>query len=148
MFEICSHSAGRRLSLFCVALAVLFALSALFFTLLSRPRPLDNAAGRCAYLAACGWTADPASEDAREIELPAEFDPILERYNALQIAQGFDLRAAAGERCLRCSYDLVDYPGWEGRVIATLYLYHGRVIGGDVHTASAEGFMHALRRDS
>lgn len=125
---------------------MIFALCALFFALLSRPCSLDDAEGRCAYLAACGWTADPASEELREIELPAEFDHIWESYNALQLSQGFDLRAAAGERCLCCSYDLVDYPGWDGRVIATLYIYRGRVIGGDVHTASAEGFMRALRR--
>ena len=77
--------------------------------------------------------------------LPEEFDAVLEEYNALQLSQGFDLRAAAGKSCLCCSYDLVGYPGWEGRVIATIYIFQGRVIGGDIHTAAVDGFLRSLR---
>ena len=72
------------------------------------------------------------------------FDTVLEQYNALQLESGFDLLPAAGKKCLCFSYDLVSYPGWNGRVIATLYLFRGRVIGGDVHTADLRGFMRAL----
>ena len=106
-------------------------------------RCCTSAAG-CAYLAARGYTADPASETVRELTLPREFDDILEDYNRLQLAAGYDLRAGAGRTCLICQYELIDYPGWDGRVIATLYLCRGRVIAGDVHTASIEGFLRAL----
>ena len=94
--------------------------------------------------ASLGYEADPSSEEVKEIVFPKEFDAVLEAYNALQLSRGFDLRRAAGKPCLCCSYDLVGYPGWEGRVVATLYIRHGRLIGGDVHTASAEGFMAPL----
>ena len=145
MFEICSHSSRRFLSFAAAAALLLFAATAAFFAFSVPSRSLRSTQGRCAYLASLGWQADPASEEVRELGLPAHFDRILEDYNALQLSQGWDLRAAAGKLCLRCSYDLVGFPDWDGRVIATLYLYRGRLIGGDLHTAAAEGFMRPLR---
>ena len=145
MFENCSYSSRRLFSSAAAAAALLFALAAVFFALCADSPSLRSTEGRCAYLASLGWQADPASEEIREVEIPARFDRILEDYNALQQRQSWDLRAAAGKKCLCCSYDLVGYPGWDGRVIATLYLCHRRVIGGDIHTASAEGFMRPLR---
>lgn len=147
MFENCSHSPQRRALVSVFAVSALIALSAGLFALIAPARALRGTEGRCAYLASLGWQVDPASEELREVALPARFDALLEDYNALQLSQGWDLRAAAGKRCLCCSYDLVSYPGWNGRVIATLYLYRGRVIGGDVHAAATDGFMRPLRRD-
>ena len=145
MFENCSHSRGRLPSLFALAAALVFLAAAAFFCLRAPVFRLRSTQGRCAYLASLGYTADPASEELRESALPARFDAVLEEYNALQLRQGWDLRAAAGKTCLCCSYDLVAYPDWDGRVIATLYLFRGRVIGGDLHTAAVDGFMRPLR---
>ncbi|MBR0208069.1 MAG: DUF4830 domain-containing protein [Oscillospiraceae bacterium] len=145
MFENCSHSSGRLFPFAAAAAALLFVAAAAFFALRAPARSLRSTEGRCAFLASLGWQADPASEEIREVALPAEFDGILADYNAMQLSRGWDLRAAAGKTCLCCSYDLVGFPGWDGRVLATLYLYRGRVIGGDVHTAAADGFMRPLR---
>ena len=144
LFENCSHSSAGSFPAAAAAAALAIALAAALFALFSPHFALRSTEGRCAYLAALGLRADPASEEVRELALPDRFDALLEDYNALQLAQGWDLRAAAGKTCLCCSYDLVGYPGWDGRVIATLYIFRGRVIGGDVHTASAEGFLCAL----
>ena len=145
MFENCSHSSVRRFPAAAAAAALLFALAAALFALRAPVLSLRSTEGRCAYLASLGLRADPASEELRPVALPARFDALLEDYNALQLSQGFDLRAAAGRTCLCCSYDLVGFPDWDGRVIATLYLFRGRVIGGDVHTAAIDGFMRPLR---
>ena len=145
LFENCSQSPCRLFPLAAAAAALVFALAAAFFILRASAPSLADTAGRCAYLASLGYEADPASEELKEIVLPEEFDAVLEAYNALQLSQGFDLRSSAGKPCLCCSYELVGYPGWEGRVIATLYIRHGCLLGGDVHTASAEGFMAPLR---
>ena len=145
MFENCSHSAARRIPAAVVAAALFFALAAALFALRAPASSLRSTKGRCAYLASLGLRADPASEELRPVALPARFDALLEDYNALQLSQGFDLRAAAGRTCLCCSYDLVGFPDRDGRVIATLYLFRGRVIGGDVHTAAVDGFMLPLR---
>ena len=145
MFENCSHSPGHPFPFRAVGAALLFALAAALFVSFAPSRSLRSTEGRCAYLASCGWQADPASEELRAVRLPAQFNALLEDYNALQLAQGWDLGAAAGKSCLCCSYDLVGFSDWDGRVIATLYLYRGRVIGGDLHTAAVGGFMRPLR---
>ena len=145
LFENCSHSPSRSAALRTALIAVLFLLAAL---LILHPRTgrqsLDTTEARCAYLAALGLCPDPESEEFKEVALPADFDAVLEQYNALQLKNGFDLREAAGKTCQCFSYDLVDYPGWDGRVIATLYVFRGRVIGGDIHTADLRGFMRPL----
>ena len=144
MFENCSHSPLHSYVVKALAAAAFFALAALLYFSGCPYGELSTTEGRCAYLAARGYTADPASETVREITLPREFDDILEDYNRLQLTAGYDLHAGAGRTCLICQYELIDYPGWDGRVIATLYLCRGRVIAGDVHTASIEGFLRAL----
>ena len=146
MFENCSHSPGCRFPAAAAAAALVFAALAAFFALRAPALSLRSTEGRCAFLASLGYEADPASEEVKEVFFPEEFDAILEDYNAMQLAQGFDLRGAAGKSCLCCSYDLIGFPGRDGRVIATLYLFRGRVIGGDVHTAAADGFMRPLRQ--
>ena len=145
MFENCSHSSLRSSALRTGLIAVVFLLCALLILYpRERRERLDTTEGRCAYLVSLGLCPDPESESCKEVELPAVFDAVLEQYNALQLESGFDLLPAAGKKCLCFSYDLVSYPGWNGRVIATLYLFRGRVIGGDVHTADLRGFMRAL----
>ena len=145
MFENCSHSSARVFPAAAAAAALVFVAAAAFFALRAPVFRLRSTEGRCAYLASLGYTADAASEELREVAIPERFDALLEEYNALQLRQGFDLRAAAGKSCLCCSFDLVGFPGWDGRVIATLYLFRGRVIAGDIHTAAADGFLRPLR---
>ena len=144
MFENCSHSPRRVFLAAAAAAALLIALAALVFASRADAPRLTDTEGRCAYLAALGYRADEASEEIRDVVLPESFDAVMERYNALQLSQGFDLRPFAGKPCLCCSYDLLGYPDRDGRVIATLYIRHGRLIGGDVHTASVDGFMIPL----
>lgn len=145
MFENCSHSLRPAAALRTGLIAAVFLLLSL---LILSPREeragMDSTEGRCAFLVSLGLDPDPGSENCKEIELPETFDAVLEQYNALQLAAGYDLRRGAGRKCLCCSYDLLSFPGWEGRVIATLYVCRGRVIGGDVHTADVRGFMRPL----
>ena len=135
LFENCSHSAARRIPAAVVAAALFFALAAALFALRAPASSLRSTEGRCAYLASLGLRADPASEELRPVALPARFDALLEDYNALQLSQGFDLRAAAGRTCFCCSYDLVGFPDWDGRVIATLYLFRGRSAAATISSA-------------
>ena len=100
MFENCSHSSGRAFPAAAVAAALLFVLASSLFALRANGFSLRGTEGRCAYLASLGLQADPSSELLRTVFLPARFDALLEDYNDLQLAQGFDLRAAAGRSCL------------------------------------------------
>ena len=99
---------------------------------------------RVAFLAACGWTADPASEQAQIIHIPEAFPPIFEDYNALQLQQGYDLHDYAGRDCDLYTYAVTNWPDESQTVLANLYVFRGRVIGGDIHSTNLDGFMIGL----
>ena len=106
---------------------------------------LDDTDSRAEYLAGLGWEVDPESEIERVVTLPAEFSGVIAQYNALQKQQGFDLSAYAGKDIMSYTYELKSYPSGEEGVIAQLFVYKGRAIGGDIHSASLGGFMHGLQ---
>lgn len=99
---------------------------------------------RVRFLAECGWTADPASEQAQVIHIPEAFPPVFEDYNELQIQQGYDLHDYAGRDCDLYTYAVTNWPDETQTVLANLYVYRGRVIGGDIHSTNLDGFMIAL----
>ena len=99
---------------------------------------------RLAYIASLGWAIDPGSEELSQVLIPDCGEGFMTEYNELMRRGGFDLSPFAGKSAERCSYRLLDYPGCEEHVYLILYLYRGRVIGGDIHTAALDGFMHEL----
>ena len=78
--------------------------------------------------------------------IPEEFEAVMEEYNRMQRAQGYDLSRYAGKSCRQYSYKVTNYPDYDGSVIVTIYIAGRQVIAGDVHTASASGFMHSIKR--
>ena len=89
--------------------------------------------------------ADPATETAQEIVIPRVFNGVFGDYNALQKQQGFDLSTYAGETCTAYTYRVTNYEGSTDTVLAQLFVYRNRVIGGDIHATAMDGFMHGLR---
>ena len=94
---------------------------------------------------ALGWEADPVTETAQEIVIPRVFSGVFSDYNALQKQQGFDLSTYAGETCTAYTYRVTNYEGSTDTVLAQLFVYRNRVIGGDIHATAMDGFMHGLR---
>ena len=80
----------------------------------------------------------------REVMIPEEFDETYKKYNELQVEQGFDLEKYAGKRVMKYSYAVMNHPSGEEAVTATLLIYKGKLIGGDVASAKMDGFMHGL----
>ena len=105
---------------------------------------LSSTERRVAYLAALGWTADPASETEQPILIPKEFSKIYEKYNELQLRQGFDLRDYCGMDAKVYAYTVRNHPSGED-VVAQLILFADEVIGGDIHSTALGGFMHGIR---
>ncbi len=66
-------------------------------------------------------------------------------YNALQLQQGFDLRRYGGLICSMYTYRVLNYPSGDENVLAALFVYRNRVIGGDIHSTALDGFMHGLK---
>lgn len=106
---------------------------------------LSTAEGREKFLASLGWEIDPASEEFHSVVIPDELNGVMESYNEMLKAQGYDLSRHLGEKCDQYSYILTNYPNAEGTVYVTLYIQGNSIIAGDIHSTSVSGFMHGLR---
>ena len=126
-----------------VAAAVLLLLLGL--RLLADRADSSTPQGRLRFLERLGWQVDPASEEHRSIRLPDELGEVLENYNEMQKAQGYDLARHLGERCEQYSYRVTNYPDCGQEVWVTLYVRGRRVIAGDVHSTALDGFLHGLK---
>ena len=143
-----NEKTARRVRIACFAAAALMALLALAFRMPGRGAEGNAAEGRIAFLADCGWEVDPASEELKSVLIPDCGAGVMADYNALQLRQGYDLSAWEGRTVTQVSYRVTNYPGYAGTVWAVLYVSGRRVIGGDIHSAALNGFMHGLRRDA
>ncbi len=105
---------------------------------------------RIAYLSQFGWSVENDPIEVSEVILPEIFDDTYTKYNELQKAQGFDLSVYAGKRVKRWIYRVTNYPGYENQtcIQATLLIYEGQVVGGDVCSTELDGFMHGFVRDA
>lgn len=99
---------------------------------------------RVAYLAQFGWEVSAEPVQTQEVRIPTDPSDVFERYNDLQIAQGFDLHDYAGKTVRRYVYEVENYPNGEGQYYATLLICKGTVIGGDVCAAEKGGVMHGF----
>lgn len=100
---------------------------------------------RIAYLQDLGWEALAESEEYQSVTIPDCSEGAMADYNTLMKKGGFDLSEYQGKSVAQYRYELSNYPDCAQKVFAVLYVYKGRVIGGDIHTAALDGFMHELR---
>lgn len=106
---------------------------------------VTSAEGRIKYLSKLGWEADVSTEECKYVLIPKEFEGVMLSYSKLQTEQGYDFASFGGLECKQYTYVVTNYPVSDETVYATLYIKGGRVIGGDIHSASIDGFMHTLK---
>ena len=70
---------------------------------------------------------------------------MLQKYNELQISQGFDLAGYGGKTVKRYVYEVTNYPDTTDSYFATILVYKDNVIGGDVSSAAQGGLMQGLQ---
>lgn len=87
----------------------------------------ETAQERLAFLRKMGL--ESGEEEVSDILIPKPFDEIYETYNALQLEQGFDLERYQGRLVQRYCYQVTSS---EGAGVATLLVYQGKIIGGDL----------------
>jgi len=141
---------GRQDRLGAVILAVLLGIGLFFYCALPFPRGQKMAAReeRTAYLASLGWECNAGAETHKRIKLPDCRTGGMKDYNEMQRVCGYDLAPYIGKTVDVYTLPITNYPGWTASVYATLYLYRGRLIGGDIHAASLDGFMIGLESRS
>ena len=126
-----------------------FILLLLLFILLhasgGRAKNANSTEARVEFLQSLGWEADPETEECGTVVIPDCENPVMAEYNALLRKGGYDLSPYSGKCVEQYRYELTNYPNSKSTVYAVLYVSKGRVIGGDIHTASIDGFIHELR---
>lgn len=107
----------------------------------------ENAEQRNAFISQFGWkfSADPI--EVSEVIIPQNFDDVYMQYNEMNKSQGMDLDPYKGMRAKRWTYDILNYPGYEGQsgvIQLNMLVYNGQVIGGDVCSMEKDGFIHGF----
>lgn len=106
---------------------------------------VTDAESAAAYLLALGWEVDTDTVQIQGTVLPEYFDDMFSEYNKLQLEQGFDLEKYAGKEVTVYTFQVTNYSNTSCDVMACLMTCKSRVIGGDIHSAELDGFMHALQ---
>ncbi|MBP1736698.1 MAG: hypothetical protein H6Q60_579 [Oscillospiraceae bacterium] len=103
---------------------------------------------RIAYLQSYGWTVNEQPLASEELLIPEQFDDSYTTYLKLQSDQGFDLSQYCGKKVMRYTYEITNYPTGETGVQISLLIYKNNVIGGEVLSATQNGFVHGLAMPS
>ena len=101
--------------------------------------------GRVQFLKSFGWEVAASPTESGQVRIPQTTTDVLDRYNALQKSQGYDLSQYAGKTVMRYVYKINNYPGATEPVYATLLVYKNQVIGGDVTDTAAKGVVQGFQ---
>jgi len=101
--------------------------------------------GRTAYLASMGWEVSTPAISEENVVIPKEFSDVFSKYNELQLSQGFDLSKYSGKELKLYTYKVLNHESSD-TVLAQLYVYKGKVVGGDIHSSALDGFMCGLKK--
>ena len=100
---------------------------------------------RVKFLTDLGWEVTTSPVESSQVRIPQERSEVFDRYNALQLSQGYDLSAYAGKNVMRYVYKVENYPDAVEPVYATLLIYKNQIIGGDITNTAARGMIHGLK---
>lgn len=101
---------------------------------------------RVAFLATYGWSVNAEPKEMQKVRIPENSDnKVFARYNELQRSQGFDLSAYGGKEAMRYVYEILNYPEAASPVYASVLVYDGRIIGGDITNTAPEGKIHGFK---
>ena len=93
------------------------------------------------FLAQFGWEVENEPLEEVKINIPTEFDKVMNAYNELQRSQGLDLTKYRGRDVTRYTFRVTNYPDYTGTVLANVITYKGKVIGGDLCSSDVTGFI-------
>jgi len=96
---------------------------------------------RINFLKQFGWEVKEEAVEVEKVTIPSEFDKIFVNYNEIQKLQGLDLSKYKRKTLTRYTYEVTNFPNYDGKVLATILVYRNRVVGGDICSADANGFV-------
>ena len=147
----------KLVGVICVALTVLITLIAFVPTygVLDTDADADasytydkikSTSDAAAFLSQFGWSVESTPEEVKTVTIPAEFDKVFAAYNELQKAQGLNLTKYRGKDVTRYTFRVTNYGEYDGTVYANVLVYRNRVIGGDLCSADATGFVQGFEK--
>lgn len=92
------------------------------------------------FLSEYGWEVDLENVHTQHTVIPQNFSEVYERYNALQLKQGYDLSKYKGEETIQYTFNVTNYKGYD-YVEAHVLTWGGKIIGGDLCSTELNGFM-------
>lgn len=154
---------GSTLKFFGVTTAALVALVTLLFFIPAAPNTAEvagsidvsesvrydkikTAEDRLEFLRSFGWEVETKPIEETDVTIPAEFDKVFKAYNELQREQGFDLTKYQKKQVKRYTYRVTNYPNYSGDVYLSILMSKNKVIGADICSADANGFIHGLQK--
>jgi len=99
------------------------------------------------FLNAYGYNITEKPIQIQEIIIPQQFSADYEKYNEFQKLSGFDLEKFKGFRVKKFTYKVLNYPDSSDEVVANLFIYNDKVIGGDICSTTLGGFVHGFVKE-
>lgn len=96
---------------------------------------------RIAFFKQFGWEVAEKPIEISDVTIPETFNTVYENYNKMQLEQGLDLSKYKGKICKQWVYEITNYPSQTATVRGTLLVMDNVVIGGDISSASLNGFI-------
>ena len=104
----------------------------------------DTDAGRIDFLEKQGWRVKAELVEEATFTLPENFDRVMQGYNEIQKTQGLDLSRYRKKKVTRYTYEVTNYPDYDGTVYANLIVYRGRIVAADLSSADPLGFVRGV----
>lgn len=101
----------------------------------------ETSEDRIAFFKQFGWEVAEKPIEVSEVTIPQTFNTVYENYNKMQKEQGLDLSKYQGKTCKQWVYEITNYPSQAATVRGTLLVLDNVVIGGDISSASLNGFI-------
>lgn len=135
-----------------LSVAVLITLVALIPTYADDAEPTSSISyskiyensDRINFISQFGWEVKEPPVEEVEVTVPESFDKVYLGYNEMQKEQGLNLSKYKGKTVTRYTYEVTNYPDYDGTVYISLLVYKDKVIGGDVCSADVNGFVHGF----
>ena len=107
---------------------------------------LETPESRVEFLASNGYTVSQEPARTQEVMIPKEFTEVYERYNAMQVSQGFDLEKYRGKKVMQYVYLVENWTQDDDPepVYATLLTYKDKLIGAELSRGGENGFLRPL----
>lgn len=126
--------------MFFIALIAIISITLSFLIFSSNMDVLNQA-----FLSRFSIKTDLNAVSQEEFTIPYEFDEVFKNYNLIQLEAGFDLTDYRGEKAIRYTYKMLNFPKQEREnVYATVICVKNRQVGGDICCSDIDGFILPL----